>query len=51
MISTYQRSVPSVTEAVMDRMAPVLSSLEDLELLESGLAGWSDGYNSVVLRE
>jgi len=51
MISTYQRSVPSVTEAVMDRMAPVLSSLEDLEILESGLAGLSDVYNSVVLRE
>ena len=51
MISTYQRPEPSITEAVMDRMAPVIETLTDHEMLEAGLAKVSDVLNNLNLQE
>ena len=51
MISTYQRPVPSITEAVMDRMAPALAFLADPETLEAGLARVSNAFNNVHLQD
>ena len=51
MISTYQRPKPSIKEAVMDRMAPVIETLTDHEMLEAGLAQVSDVFNKINLQE
>jgi len=51
MISTYQRSNPSITEAVMDRMAPVIEKLTDPEMLEAGLARVSETMNNLNLKD
>jgi len=51
MISTYQRSENSINEAVMDRMAPLLETWTDPEMLEAGLARVAQTFENLNLTD
>ena len=51
MISTHQRSEPSIKEAVMDRMAPLLETWTDPEMLEAGLQQVEKIFENLDLKD
>jgi len=51
MISTYQRPEPSIKEAVMDRMAPLLETWTDPEMLEAGLQQVEKIFENLDLKD
>ena len=51
MISTHQRSSRSITDAVMDRMAPLLETWTDPEFLEAGLAQVAQTFDNLDLKD
>ena len=51
MISTHQRPEPSIKEAVMDRMAPLLETWTDPEMLEAGLQQVEKIFENLDLKD
>merc|ERR1712179_816248 len=51
MISTHQRSEPSIKEAVMDRMTPLLETWTDPEIMEAGLQHVEKIFENLDLKE
>lgn len=51
MISTHQRSEPSIKEAVMDRMTPLLETWTDPEMMEAGLQHVEKIFENLDLKE
>jgi len=51
MISTHQRSEPSIKEAVMDRMTSLLETWTDPEMMEAGLQHVEKIFENLDLKE